>query len=524
MSASPVVPGLQARPAGRVELGLLAAILLIALALRAWALDFGLPYLYHPDEPNKIESAQNIVKTGDLNPHYFRKPTLLIYANALLYVPYYAVGKARGDFSSPADIPGPERLTMGVGHIAAPGAVVMGRSLTVVVGVLGVLLTWLLGKRLFDRPEAALLSALAVAVSPVNVTQSHYIEVNAFLGTALLGVGWYSLGIYDLGRRRDYLLAGFLTGVAVSCKYPGVVVAIMPVAAHWLRSGRRLKPLGFLTQYFLAVPVGFFLFTPFALLDPVSFVLGAGSEAYHYASGHEGLEGMAPLWYLEYAARYEGPLTLLAVVGLVWALLRKLDRIVLMGVFVVAYYVFISCFQVRNSRTFLPITPFLFLLGCWLLVELADRVRYAIPSGRRAWAGVGLGLLTIVSLAVPLQEAIRFDQSLGQVDSRETARVWIEENLPKGSRVMIESYSPFVRPDEFQVDTTIRMTSHPPQWYSVKGYQYLVFSQGMYSRYFRDPKRYPQEVAEYQELFDRFPLVRKFEDGGYEVRIHAVGQ
>ncbi len=210
MSASLTVSRPEVRPAGRLELGLLAAILVIALGLRAWALDFGLPYLYHPDEPNKIEIAQNIVKTGDLNPHYFRKPTLLIYANALLYLPYYAVEKARGVYSSPADIPGPERLTMGVGHIGAPGAVVMGRSLTVVVGVLGVLFTWLLGKRLFGRPEAALLAALATAVSPVNVTQSHYIEVNTFLGTALLGVGWYCLGIYDLGRRRDYLLAGFL--------------------------------------------------------------------------------------------------------------------------------------------------------------------------------------------------------------------------------------------------------------------------------------------------------------------------
>ncbi|HSE68039.1 MAG TPA: hypothetical protein VLB12_13715, partial [Gemmatimonadales bacterium] len=81
MSASLTVSRPEVRPAGRLELGLLAAILVIALALRAWALDFGLPYLYHPDEPSKIEIAQNIVKTGDLNPHYFKKPTLLIYAN-----------------------------------------------------------------------------------------------------------------------------------------------------------------------------------------------------------------------------------------------------------------------------------------------------------------------------------------------------------------------------------------------------------------------------------------------------------
>ena len=524
MSASPVVSPPVSPPASRTERTLLAAILLIALALRVWAIDFGLPYLYHPDEPSKIEIAQNIVKTGDLNPHYFKKPTLLIYANALLYLPYYAVGKARGEFHSMADIPPPERLNMGVGHIGAPGAVVLGRTLTAIVGVLGVLLTWVLGRRLFGRPEPALIAALATAVSPVNVIQSHFIEVNAFLGTAVLGVAWYALRIYDYGTRRDYLLAGFLTGVAVSCKYPGAVIAVMPVAAHWLRSGRRLKPLGYLVQSFILMPVGFFLFTPFAIFDPVHFLLGAGSEAYHYASGHSGYEGMAPLWYLEYAVGSEGPLSVLAVVGLVWAVLRRLDRIVLMGVFVVAYYGFVSCFEVRNSRTLLPITPFLFLLGSWLFIELVDRFRVSAPSRRRTLAAAGLALLLLVSIGVPLKETIAYDAQLGRVDSRETARVWIEQNIPHGSRIVIEPYSPFVRPDEFQVDTTLRMTNHPPQWYVIKGYQYLVFSEGMYERFFDDPKRYPQEVAEYQALFDRFPLVKKFEDGGYEVRIHEVVQ
>ncbi len=157
MSASPVVSPAVPQPANRIELSLLVIILLVALGLRVWAIDFGLPYLYHPDEPSKIEIAQHIVKTGDLNPHYFKKPTLLIYANALLYLPYYAVGKAKGEFTTIADIPPPERLNMGVGHIGAPGAVVMGRTLTALVGVLGVLLTWVVGRRLFGRPEPALL-------------------------------------------------------------------------------------------------------------------------------------------------------------------------------------------------------------------------------------------------------------------------------------------------------------------------------------------------------------------------------
>jgi hypothetical protein len=77
----------------RNQTKILVTILLIAILLRLWGIDFGLPYMYHPDEPNPIEIAQRMIKTGDLNPHWFLKPSVLIYLNALLYLPYYAFGK-----------------------------------------------------------------------------------------------------------------------------------------------------------------------------------------------------------------------------------------------------------------------------------------------------------------------------------------------------------------------------------------------------------------------------------------------
>ena len=43
---------------------LLIVFLVLAAVLRIWGLDWGLPYLYDPDEPNKIEMAQRIFKTG----------------------------------------------------------------------------------------------------------------------------------------------------------------------------------------------------------------------------------------------------------------------------------------------------------------------------------------------------------------------------------------------------------------------------------------------------------------------------
>ncbi len=502
-------------------LGLLL-ILLLATGARFWGLEFGLPYLYHPDEPGKIQIAQNMVKTGDLNPHYFRKPTLLIYANALLYLPYYAIGKAQGRFASPEDIPPVQLANMGVGYIAAPDAVLMGRALTAIVGILGVWLLWALARRITGSPAAALLAALLLAISPINVIQAHYIETNAFLVAALLTVLWASLRVLERGERRDYLLAGFLTGVAMTCKYPGAVGLVIPLTAHWLRSGRTVVRDRNLLACLVAVPVGFLLFTPFALLDPISFVLGAGSEAVHYASGHEGAEGWAPFWYVSYAVRVEGIVTLLAAVGGVVAWRRGHQRLMLVSAFAAAYFLFISLFRVRNDRTFMPITPFLFLLGAWMLLQLWGQVRTWPPSARRSAALAGLLAVLVAGVAVPGQEAYAATRKLTIVDSRETARRWIEAHLPVGSHVVIESYAPWVAPEHYEVEPVRRVIDHPPEWYVEQGVDYVVASRAMYGRFYRDPTRYAADVAAYDALFGRFTLLHQFDDGGLEVRIYAV--
>ncbi len=509
-------------PASRTTLVLLGLTLLLALGLRIHGIGFGLPYLYQPDEPNKVTSAQNIFKTGDLNPHYFKKPTLLIYANTLLYIPYYLVGKADGRFQARADIPAPDRPLMGTGYIGAPDAMIMGRTLTAIIGVWAVFLTWAVGRRFYRAPWVPLVAALAVAVSPMQVEQSHYIEVNVYLVAAILGVLWASLRLYERGEHRDYLLAGFLTGIAVTCKYPGVVAIVFPLTAHWLRSGRRLPVTRSFKGLLLLIPVGFFLGTPYALLDPVNFFLGAGSEAVHYSSGHDGLEGNAFFWYLQYAWSQEGPLMAIGAVAAFLAVRRRDGPLTILASFPLIYFVFISLFQVRNGRTFLPVTPFIFLLAAGLLMELAGRLGELTAGWKRVAGGAALGLALAAGLGVPFSRALAFNQVLTGPDAREASRTWIEANIPAGSRIALESYSPYLPRDRYRLEYLQLAADHPAAWYVSSGIQYLVLSEGMYGRYLRDPERYPERAAEYAALFARFPEVRRFSDGPWAVRIHAV--
>jgi hypothetical protein len=68
-----------------------------------------------------------------------------------------------------------------------------------------------------------------------------------------------------------------------------------------------------------------------------------------------------------------------------------------------------------------------------------------------------------------------------------------------------------------------KLTDHPAEWYAENGFEYLVFSQGMFARFYREPTKYAAEVARYEALFDASQLVRQFTDGGYEVRIYHLG-
>ena len=76
--------------------------------------------------------------------------------------------------------------------------------------------------------------------------------------------------------------------------------------------------------------------------------------------------------------------------------------------------------------------------------------------------------------------------NLLKIDSRETARVWIENNLPPGARVYVEPYGPvygYARALLLKGAGCSRASRL--DWYVQNGFEYLVFSYGAYGRFLR---------------------------------------
>lgn len=502
----------------------LLSILLLALVLRLWGAFSFLPYIGHPDEPHNLGMIRRLATSGDLNPHWFDYPTFFYYLNAALYIPYYLVFRLLGHLQSPQDIPPLVAVVMGSAFAPAPGLVIMGRLLTILVSLGCVVVAYLIARRVSGSPSslAGLLAALFVAVAPIAIYNARFITPDTFVTFWVMLTIYAALGVLDKGQTSAYVATAVCAGLAAASKYTGGLVLAALVMAHFLRTGRGgwrdlrlyLAPLVSLAAFFVA--------SPFVILDFPTAWADIASDAFWYSSGLSGAEGDTPRWYLGLWWTSDGFLALLAVAQMVRGVIQRARPTLLVGGFSLLYFLFIASFTTHNDRTFLPIVPLLLVLAA---VALADGLQYGLaraPSTWRPWALAAAVGVVVVCVVTPLASTVVTTRQITQVDSRTTAREWIAANIPPGSHIALEDYAPFIAPDRYVLQPVSLIIDHPLKWYTEQGIEYLVFAGGRFSRYYRQPDLYAEEIAAYDSFFDQLPLVQRFTDGGLDIRIYRT--
>lgn len=494
-------------------------ILVGALLLRVWAIGYDLPYIYHADEPVYIGISQTIFKTRDLNPHFFNYPSLFFYANSLAYLPYYAAGKLLGVFNSPQDVLAPVSLAMGVTQLPMPTVALLGRGLTLLFGLGSITLVWLIGERLTGKVTVGALAALMMAVSPIHAAHDRFVMPETYVAFFVLGTFLFSVSILKHGHTSHYVAAGVCAGLAASSKYNGAMILVALVAAHFMRTGKQGLRDPRVYMGVMLSGVAFLATTPYALLDHEAFRQGLLLEIQHYSTGHPGWEGNAFGWYLSFLWQTMGPISILAVLAMGYGVVARSKEFVLLSAFAAIYLPFIGRMVVRTDRMVVPLVPFLCLLAATLLVALHARIQ---ASMERRPLFVALAGLTILALTWPTITMLKDTLWLTGHQSREQARRWLDDHVPSGSKLAIESYSPFVDPGRFTVEGVVRMIDHPIEWYVDNQFDYLVFSDAMFGRYFADAERYADQVRQYNLFFHAFEEPVSFDDGRIAVHIYKV--
>ncbi|HLC06224.1 MAG TPA: phospholipid carrier-dependent glycosyltransferase [Anaerolineales bacterium] len=507
---------------------LFVGVIALGGGIRFLGMGKGLPYTYYPDEPNYVDIVQRIFKTGDLNPRFFSYPSLFFYLNSFAYVPYYLFGLWKSVFQSLADIRGADVLLMGVGLTPLPSAFLLGRSVTALFGIGSIGLVFVIGQELTRNWRTGFVAALMLALSPTHAEYSRYMFPHAVLVFFLLLTFWACFRLYLYGGLRNYLLTGIGCGLAASTMYHGALIMVTLIVAHSFRAGLRgWRDI----RLYVAIGLALLTFTalnPYMLLDSNQFLHDTGFIFPHYLFGTGGSSaaglGNAFAYYVRYSWGVEGALLVFAAIELVRGVLAWHKPSILVYSFALPYFIVISSATVRNPRTFLPVIPFLICSAAILATTVCGQLSQPSPPTRKARTIISLAasLVLVLALVFPAARTIQGISRLLAVDSRETARVWISQDLPPGSRLALESYSPYVDPHEFDVNGFFRLIDHSPEWYISNQFDYLVSSQGMFKRFYDEPELYAVEISKYEALFQHFDEVKAFGDGGYEIRIYRT--
>jgi Dolichyl-phosphate-mannose-protein mannosyltransferase len=358
-----------------VQLGVLGAILALALALRAVGARAGLPLpLLNPDEENLVPRAWELVHGGGLDPGWYDYPSLL----------FLVLGPSQIAFDEPS---------YGAARVVA-----------IVVGLLGVAAAWWLGRAAYGR-LAGLTGAVGVAVATTHVAYSRMAVTDVLL---TLGVT-ATLALIVSGRLE---WAGLAAGLAASAKYPGAVL-LVPLVVGAFRAWRRLAMALALAGLAFALTSPFVVLHAGAAWDDVTRVQRLAE------AGWLGFED-DPATPLAFAGRlWEtiGPVALVGLVGAALAIRRHARRDLVLLSFLVAYGLSLLSIEAHFDRYVLPMVPVL-----------------AVLAGRRGW----LAGSALVACVVPLWWSVGDARALRARDPRLDAAAWVERHVPAGERIAVD--------------------------------------------------------------------------------------
>ena len=390
------------------------AILTIALFLRLWGIHFGLPFLYHADEPVVVNHAL-AYGTGDLNPHFFNIPPLVSYLLFICYGLYFLLGRGMGIFHSLSDF---EHLF----YFDPTSFYLIARIIFgAILGTATVYGVYRFVKR-FSPATTALWASFFLAVNFLHVRDSHYIYADIPLVLVLLAGFGICLRISEKPSAIHWhLWAGAAIGLATATKYNGVFLLI-PYLWICFRSVPWKQWIPAWGWAGMAAVGVFFTLNPFAILDHAFFI----KELAEQSAANQG--GLPLLHHLIYslAGAMGWPMLVIAILGTLGALFSK-DRISQgIAVFVLGYYAVLCRFGQPYDRYVLPLLPFMLILAALILAELKKR------SVLLFWMLIPFAVLP------SLIKTIHWDQLMSRPDIRTLAKDWTESNIPDGSHLALD--------------------------------------------------------------------------------------
>ncbi len=440
----------------------LLTIILTAIALRLYGLDWDQGSHLHPDEraivmfTTALEWPKNINEffspNSSWNPHFFAYGSFPIY---LL--------KIAGDIGS---IFNP---TLG----QYDGINLIGRFISALFDMGTLYVVFLIGKKLFNT-KVGLLGAFFYGISVLPIQLSHFYAVDTPLTFFVMLTLWWLIHLYEKPSKKHAILAGIFFGLALATKVSAVVLFVSigtatvidflfiflknPHRPHsWLPHVpifiKRLITDGVII--FITTIIVFAVVEPYAFIDFQTFLLHNMQQrqmTYDPFTFPYTLQYVGKIPYLYELKNIffwgQGPiLAILSFLGTLYVSYKTMKqwnspsaslragRTMIILIFFFTYFLVVGKFAVGWIRYMLPLYPLLALFAALfalrLYVLIKDKLKMPAPLFM-----ILNSLFIIFVLAWPLS----FIHIYAQPNTRVLASQWINKNIPPNSIIAREHW------------------------------------------------------------------------------------
>jgi 4-amino-4-deoxy-L-arabinose transferase-like glycosyltransferase len=418
------------------------------------------PYPIHGDETYLADHAWEMVKSGDLDPHFFNYGSLPIYLTAGAQAVGAWVAQRTGEIDSLA-----EAEPVSYPYYAVHAVSYAPRLLFAALASAALFMVGLLAFELCGTLPAVALAMVVLALDAM-FQRSAWVYLNVDIVVTALAAGalvFLNRHLDDTGFRAQALIPGVLCGAALASKYnAGLLLAPFVVAILRSQRGagaiRRLGALGAITA------LVFLLCEPYALLRADELAEAVQHELQHYRSGHgvRSSEPGLPHLGFQLKALRKGlgwVTSVLIVLGCARALGTRVRGAALSLLYPLLALGFMCMQRTNFSRNLVPAlactVPFVGLGYATLeagvaraLQWLAQRARPHAQVRTGAWLAKVLTLL-IVAGALARSHPARPNGrvNLARPDSRQELGAWLAASEQRDACTLLVPRQLFVHPD-----------------------------------------------------------------------------
>lgn len=406
-----------------IELFFFIVLIVGAIAMRFYNLNWDQGNFFHPDERNIANAVTKIVFFSQMNPQFFA------YGGFSIYLYRFAANLMTFLTQDQAWI-------MNWGNIN-----VVGRFFSAFFGALTLIPLYFLAREVFNR-QTAILSVLFYAFCVSVIQLSHFATTDSLLAGEGVLMGFLGVSLYHQFSWKKTLFASFAFGISVATKttalsfmlFPllGIGLAVFPKRISWK------KALFALLIFACISGMVFTLFSPYTFLDSKDFL-----DSMHYESGVATgslpvvytyqFNGSLPYLFQIYNFFWQiGLLTPFSIVGifLTLYLFKKTQHMkyLIFLSFPLLYFFYVGYWHTKFIRYMLPFIPFFVICGCAFLVWL-----------QKFSKKISFFLISIL-LTTTILWAIAFFTIYTHPQTRIVASEWIYHHIPAGSKILTEQW------------------------------------------------------------------------------------